>query len=106
MIGLEQYNPQSRKHRKNMIMVDKAKYDETNPLDMHNLQFDIAAGLMDIESWILEKIKYPRRELSVKFPLRLDNGKKILLNGYRVQHNTLRGPGKGGIRLPSLRGFR
>jgi len=79
-------------------MIDKAKYDETNPLDMHNLQFDIATGLMNIESWILEKIKYPRRELSVKFPLRLDNGKKILLNGYRVQHNTLRGPGKGGIR--------
>lgn len=65
---------------------------------MHNLQFDIAAGHLDVETWILEKIKHPRREFSVKFPLRYDDGHTQLLSGYRVQHNTLRGPAKGGIR--------
>ncbi len=79
-------------------MINKNQYDETKPLDMHDLQFDIAAQRLDIEGWILEKIKYPRREFSVRFPLRLDNGDIVQLAGYRVQHNTLRGPGKGGIR--------
>ncbi|MBU1274593.1 MAG: Glu/Leu/Phe/Val dehydrogenase [Proteobacteria bacterium] len=65
---------------------------------MHNLQFDIAAQHLQVEPWILEKIKAPRREFSVRFPLRLDNGTIVHLSGYRVQHNTLRGPGKGGIR--------
>ena len=79
-------------------MIDKSQYDESKPLDMHNLQFDIAAERLDLEPWITEKIKYPRREFSVKFPLRYDDDHTELLSGYRVQHNTLRGPGKGGIR--------
>lgn len=79
-------------------MIDKNQYDETKPLDMHNLQFDISAEHLNVEAWILEKIKHSRREFSVKFPLRYDDGHIELLSGYRVQHNTLRGPGKGGIR--------
>jgi len=79
-------------------MVDKALYDENRPLDMHNLQFDMAAERLNLEDWIIEKIKYHRRELSVKFPLRYDDGHIELISGYRVQHNTLRGPAKGGIR--------
>ena len=79
-------------------MKENVKYDESKPLEMHNLQFDLAAEKLDVEAWILNKIKQPRRELSVTFPLRLDNGDTVLLSGYRVQHNTLRGPGKGGIR--------
>jgi glutamate dehydrogenase (NAD(P)+) len=80
-------------------MIDKRLYTESNPLDMHNLQFDIAAEHLDVEAWILEKIKHPRREFSVRFPLRFDDGRTELLSGYRVQHNTLRGPAKGGIRF-------
>ena len=79
-------------------MIDKNLYDENKPLDMHNLQFDIAAERLNFEPWIIEKIKHPRREFSVKFPLRYDDDHIELLSGYRVQHNTLRGPAKGGIR--------
>lgn len=79
-------------------MIDKSRYRESNPLDMHNLQFDIAAEHLDVEAWILEKIKHARREFSVRFPVRFDDGHTELLSGYRVQHNTLRGPAKGGIR--------
>jgi len=79
-------------------MIDKSRYRESNPLDMHNLQFDLAAEYLDVEAWILEKIKHARREFSVKFPVRFDDGHIELLSGYRVQHNTLRGPAKGGIR--------
>jgi len=79
-------------------MVCERDYDEKNPLDMHNLQFDLAAEHLNLAPWILEKIKHPRREFCVKFPLQYDDGHKELLSGYRVQHNTLRGPAKGGIR--------
>ncbi len=80
-------------------MIDKSLYDESRPLDMHNLQFDLAAAKLNLEPWIAAKIKHPRRELTVSFPLRYDDGHIELLTGYRVQHNTLRGPGKGGIRF-------
>jgi len=79
-------------------MIDKSQYNESKPLHMHNLQFDIAAERLALEPWIIEKIKYPRREFCVRFPLRFDDDHTELLSGYRVQHNTLRGPAKGGIR--------
>jgi glutamate dehydrogenase (NAD(P)+) len=79
-------------------VVDRSIYNENSPLDMHNLQFDIASERLDIEPWILDKIKLPRREFIVRFPLSFDDGHVELLTGYRVQHNTLRGPAKGGIR--------
>ncbi|RLG23187.1 glutamate dehydrogenase, partial [Methanosarcinales archaeon] len=41
--------------------------------------------------------KYLWREFSVRFPLRYDDGHTELISGYRVQHNTLRGPAKGGV---------
>lgn len=79
-------------------MTSQTRYDESQPLDMHNLQFDLAAERLHLEPWIVEKIKHPRREFQVRFPLRYDDGRIELLTGYRVQHNTLRGPAKGGIR--------
>lgn len=79
-------------------MIDKSNYDERKPFDMHNLQFDVAAECLNLEPWLAEKIKYPRREFVVRFPLRFDDGHTELMTGYRVQHNTLRGPAKGGIR--------
>ncbi len=85
-------------NKKGPLMIDRSRYDENNPLDMHNLQFDIAAQRLDLEPWIAEKIKHPRREFVVRFPLRRDDGRIELLSGYRVQHNTLRGPAKGGLR--------
>ncbi len=44
-------------------------------------------------------IKYPERILSVSVPVRMDSGKVVRFEGYRVQHSTLRGPAKGGIRF-------
>jgi glutamate dehydrogenase (NAD(P)+) len=79
-------------------MATENRHDENNPLDMHNLQFDLAVERLHLEPWIAEKIKHPRREFLVRFPLRYDDGRIELLHGYRVQHNTLRGPAKGGIR--------
>lgn len=41
----------------------------------------------------------PEREMHVSIPIKMDNGKIKVFNGYRVQHSTLRGPAKGGIRF-------
>jgi len=41
----------------------------------------------------------PEREIHVSIPVKMDNGKIKVFSGYRVQHSTLRGPAKGGIRF-------
>jgi len=43
-------------------------------------------------------LRQPERELKVNFPVRMDNGKIKMIEGFRIQHSTLRGPAKGGIR--------
>jgi len=46
-----------------------------------------------------ETLKRPKRALIVDVPIELDNGTVAHFEGYRVQHNTSRGPGKGGVRF-------
>ena len=48
--------------------------------------------------WV-ETLKRPKRALIVDVPIELDNGTIAHFEGYRVQHNTSRGPGKGGVRF-------
>ncbi|MBU1975709.1 MAG: Glu/Leu/Phe/Val dehydrogenase [Nanoarchaeota archaeon] len=62
-------------------------------------QFDKAAQKLHIPDWIRDSIREPERNLSVDFPVRMDNGEVKLFKGYRVQHNNTRGPYKGGIRF-------
>jgi glutamate dehydrogenase/leucine dehydrogenase len=60
--------------------------------------FDLAANALELEGDIREMIKYPERILTVTLPVRMDNGRIRRFEGFRVQHNTSRGPAKGGIR--------
>ncbi len=54
--------------------------------------------LGSLSRWI-ETLKRPKRALIVDVPIELDNGTMAHFEGYRVQHNTSRGPGKGGVRF-------
>ncbi len=54
--------------------------------------------LGDLARWV-ETLKRPKRILIVDVPIMLDNGTVAHFEGYRVQHNTSRGPGKGGVRF-------
>lgn len=63
---------------------------------MHN--FDLAAEALRLEPDVQQMIKYPERILEVTLPVRMDDGHIRRFEGYRVQHSTARGPGKGGIR--------
>lgn len=62
-------------------------------------QFDIAADLLDLDLGLRKILRVPQRELSVSFPVKMDDGSIQVFNGYRVQHNIIRGPAKGGIRF-------
>jgi len=57
-----------------------------------------AASILGLESDVVEAIATPERILIVSIPVKMDNGRIKTFTGYRVQHNTARGPAKGGIR--------
>ena len=61
-------------------------------------QFDQAAELMRLDRNLRERLKLPDRSLIVSVPIRMDNGSVNVFTGYRVQHDSARGPSKGGIR--------
>lgn len=61
-------------------------------------QFEKASGLLNIKPWILAVLKKPKRELTVNFPVEMDDGSVRGFTGYRVHHNATLGPTKGGIR--------
>ena len=54
--------------------------------------------LGNLARWV-DTLKRPKRALIVDVPIHLDNGTVAHFEGYRVQHNTSRGPGKGGVRF-------
>ncbi|HTT34352.1 MAG TPA: Glu/Leu/Phe/Val dehydrogenase [Thermoplasmata archaeon] len=69
-----------------------------NPFDTARRQIDIVADLLDLNNGLREILKCPKRELTVNFPVRMDDGSYRVYTGYRVQYNMARGPTKGGIR--------
>lgn len=61
-------------------------------------QLRSAVERLNLDSGIAQLLAVPKRELTVNFPVRMDDGSLRVFTGYRVQHNVLRGPAKGGIR--------
>jgi glutamate dehydrogenase (NAD(P)+) len=59
----------------------------------------MAAESMELDKNILERLKIPRRALVVSVPIRMDDGRVRVFEGYRVMHSNTLGPGKGGIRF-------
>jgi glutamate dehydrogenase (NAD(P)+) len=62
-------------------------------------QFDDATEHLGLESDLRAVLRVPQRELTVNFPVRMDDGSVRMFSGYRVQHNVARGPAKGGLRF-------
>ena len=61
-------------------------------------QFDQAVPYADVDPGIAERLRYPERSIIVSCPIRLDDGRRVVFAGYRVQHSSVQGPTKGGIR--------
>ena len=71
---------------------------KANPFEEMKKMVDKAGKTLGLESGLIEVLKSPKRELTVNFPVKMDDGKIKVFTGYRVQHNEARGPYKGGIR--------
>ena len=69
-----------------------------NPWAVAQQQFDLAAERLGLDEGMRAVLREPRRELTVHFPVHMDDGSVRVFTGYRVQHNLGRGPAKGGIR--------
>ncbi len=69
-----------------------------NPFAVAVAQFDAAAQRLNLSQEMRAVLRLPKRELTVNFPVRMDDGRVEMFTGYRVQHNINRGPAKGGIR--------
>ena len=61
-------------------------------------QFDLAAERLNLSPGLRKVLREPKRELTLHFPVKMDDGSVRVFTGYRVQHNLGRGPAKGGIR--------
>jgi glutamate dehydrogenase (NAD(P)+) len=65
-------------------------------------QYDRAADKLNLGGAVREVLRHPKREVTVNFPVQMDDGSSRVFTGYRVWHNVVRGPAKGGIRFHPL----
>ncbi len=72
---------------------------DENPFEAMHARFDLAASKLGLEPGLYQMLRAPDRELKVAVPVYMDDGTLQVLDGYRVQHSTTRGPAKGGIRF-------
>ena len=69
-----------------------------NPFEIAQAQFDTAADHLKLDDGLRTILKTPKRQLIVSIPVRMDDGRIKVFEGFRVQHSLARGPAKGGIR--------
>ncbi|KAB8144551.1 Glu/Leu/Phe/Val dehydrogenase [Chloroflexia bacterium SDU3-3] len=73
--------------------------EQLNPYENTQRRFEDAADLLGLDEGLREILRVPQRELTVTFPVTMDDGRIEVFTGFRVQHNIVRGPAKGGIRF-------
>jgi glutamate dehydrogenase (NAD(P)+) len=61
-------------------------------------QYELALPYAGVSEAVAERLRYPERAVMVSVPLKLDDGRRVVFAGYRVQHSSVLGPTKGGIR--------
>ena len=71
----------------------------TNAFEIAQQQFDRVADQLDLDPEVREILRWPAREFHFRIPVRMDDGKLRIFEGFRVQHNDARGPNKGGLRF-------
>jgi glutamate dehydrogenase (NAD(P)+) len=74
------------------------KPTDEDPFESMMARFDVAAKLLDLNPGIYQYLKTPQRQIIVAIPIQMDDGKIEVFEGYRVIHNDVRGPSKGGLR--------
>lgn len=72
--------------------------DRDNPLESMMSRFDLAAQKLGLDNETYNVLKNPDKQVIVSLPITMDDGRIKVFSGYRVIHNTILGPSKGGIR--------
>lgn len=70
-----------------------------NLYDLVLQQYEDMLNYHNLDNEIKDYLTYPKNEIIIHYPIRLDNDKVEIIKGYRVQHNNILGPFKGGIRF-------
>ena len=81
------------------MLPDEIPHNSANPHENALELLAIAASHLQLDPGIHEILKHAERELTVHFPVKMDDGTMKTFTGYRVQHNIARGPSKGGLRF-------
>lgn len=80
-------------------VADKALgFPQINAYEMFQTQVDLVGKRLRLPTDLVNLLKVPERVLEVSIPVRMDNGRIKVFQGYRVQHSSARGPCKGGVR--------
>ena len=83
-----------------IISPDKDRFlTEENPFEAMMSRFDYAAQRLSLDPGLYKVLRHPEKQIVVAVPVHLDNGEVEVYTGYRVIHNSSRGPAKGGIRF-------
>ncbi|MCB9877519.1 MAG: Glu/Leu/Phe/Val dehydrogenase [Planctomycetes bacterium] len=72
---------------------------EDNPYAAMQARLDLAAARLGLEPNLISILRTCEREITISMPVVMDDGSVQVLEGFRVQHSTARGPAKGGIRF-------
>jgi glutamate dehydrogenase/leucine dehydrogenase len=84
---------------KGSTMSSPTTAEDLNPFHITGQQFDRAVTYMPhLKRGLIDYFKHPNRTVIVEFPIEMADGTVRTFTGYRVLHNQVRGPGKGGIR--------
>lgn len=69
-----------------------------NPFESMMKRFDVAAEILQLDAGVYNYLKTPVKQVIVSIPIQMDDGRVEIFEGYRVVHNDILGPSKGGIR--------
>ncbi|MFT3733277.1 MAG: Glu/Leu/Phe/Val dehydrogenase [Hyphomicrobium sp.] len=86
-------------NEKTAARLSYAKSDAPSPWATYLVQVErVAPYLGNLARWV-ETLRHPKRTMIVDVPIEMDDGVVRHFEGFRVQHNLSRGPGKGGVRF-------
>ncbi|TYP92571.1 glutamate dehydrogenase (NAD(P)+) [Fodinibius salinus] len=74
------------------------KLDEESPFESMMERFRFAAEILDLDEGMFQYLSSPVKQVTVSVPILMDSGNIRVFQGYRVIHNNILGPSKGGIR--------
>ena len=83
-----------------IIQPDKDRFlGEENPFEAIMSRFDYAAQRLSLDPGLYKVLRHPEKQIIVSVPVLRDSGEVEVYTGFRVIHNSSRGPAKGGIRF-------